>query len=127
MKINVFVSEDEIQSNPNLHDLGKLVFERYLDTKKRLNIDEMTIKVATTTCPNCNRDLSNLSENDLDGCGDPNCGKILSEEEYDLCVICHKKSPYLKSTHIDKRIGYVEGVGQTCFIGKYCKENSQNF
>ena len=127
MKINVFVSEDEISSNPNLYDLGRLVYQKYLNIKKRLNVDEMTVKDATTVCPNCNRDLSNLNENDLDGCGDPNCNKNLTEEEYDLCVICHKKSPYLKSTHIDKRIGYVIGVGQTCFQETKCKNNLEYF
>ena len=35
-------------------------------------------------------------------------------ESYDNCVVCGKQTQYKTSTHIDMRIGYVEGVGQTC-------------
>lgn len=38
----------------------------------------------------------------------------ISEDGYDLCVICGKKTQYPTETHIDYRIGYIEGVGQTC-------------
>lgn len=37
------------------------------------------------------------------------------------CVICGKETPYLISTHIDYRIGYVEGVGQLC---RTCTQDS---
>ncbi len=30
------------------------------------------------------------------------------------CVVCGKKTPYLKSTNIYQRYGYVEGAGQAC-------------
>lgn len=40
--------------------------------------------------------------------------------EYDHCVICGKQSPYTRVTHIDERIGYVEGGGQGCFNPKKC-------
>jgi hypothetical protein len=30
------------------------------------------------------------------------------------CVICKSETPYDITTHIDERIGYVEGVGQLC-------------
>jgi len=33
----------------------------------------------------------------------------------DKCVICGKDTPYDVTTHIDYRIGYVEGGGQGCF------------
>lgn len=39
---------------------------------------------------------------------------FISQDGYDLCVICRQKTPYPSHTHIDFRIGYVEGVGQTC-------------
>jgi hypothetical protein len=42
------------------------------------------------------------------------------EDEFDKCVICGKESPYLKSTHIDLRTGYVEGGGQGCFQPNGC-------
>lgn len=40
--------------------------------------------------------------------------------EYDHCVICGKQSPYTRSTHIDNRIGYIEGGGQGCFQINKC-------
>jgi hypothetical protein len=32
----------------------------------------------------------------------------------DKCVMCGAETPYEFETHIDYRIGYVEGAGQTC-------------
>ena len=40
--------------------------------------------------------------------------------EYDHCVICGKQSPYTRNTHIDSRVGYVEGGGQGCFSPNKC-------
>lgn len=31
------------------------------------------------------------------------------------CVICAALTPYDESTHIDMRVGYVEGLGQLCY------------
>jgi len=42
----------------------------------------------------------------------------------DICVICGKESPYTYSTHINLRIGYIEGAGQGCFKIKKC-ENAE--
>ena len=42
--------------------------------------------------------------------------------EKENCVICGKESPYKVSTHIDMRIGYDEGAGQTCFNPNECKK-----
>ena len=36
------------------------------------------------------------------------------DNKKDKCVVCKKETPYLTSTHIDKRINYVEGSGQLC-------------
>lgn len=38
----------------------------------------------------------------------------VSDDGYDLCVICGKKTPYKTEEHISSRLGYIEGVGQTC-------------
>jgi len=38
----------------------------------------------------------------------------------DLCISCGTETPYDFETHIDMRIGYVEGVGQLC---KSCYDN----
>jgi hypothetical protein len=32
----------------------------------------------------------------------------------EICVVCGIETPYDFETHIDYRIGYVEGVGQLC-------------
>ncbi len=39
---------------------------------------------------------------------------MVSADGYDLCVSCSKKTQYPTNTHVDARIGYVEGVGQLC-------------
>ena len=41
-------------------------------------------------------------------------------DSFDVCVICGKETPYLRSTHIDNRIGYVEGSGQGCYQTNIC-------
>lgn len=45
-----------------------------------------------------------------------------TENKFDKCVLCGKKTPYTQNTHIDYRIGYVEGSGQGCFQPKVCDE-----
>jgi hypothetical protein len=47
---------------------------------------------------------------------------IKSIDPYDKCVMCGKESPYKMSTHIDNRIGYIEGSGQGCFQPKKCRK-----
>ena len=51
--------------------------------------------------------------------------RVLKEESerpdnFDKCVICGKETPYLRSTHIDLREGYVEGGGQGCYQPNIC-------
>jgi hypothetical protein len=43
------------------------------------------------------------------------------QSKIDKCVICGKDTPYLETTHIDLRVGYVEGGGQGCFQPTVCK------
>ena len=40
----------------------------------------------------------------------------------DKCVLCGKETPYDFETHIDYRIGYVEGGGQGCFEPHMCSQ-----
>lgn len=42
----------------------------------------------------------------------------------DVCVVCGKTSPYPRNTHIEDRIGYVEGGGQGCFQPAKCNPRS---
>ena len=44
------------------------------------------------------------------------------QPQYDKCVICGKETPYLRSTHIDLREGYVEGGGQGCYQPNICEK-----
>jgi hypothetical protein len=46
--------------------------------------------------------------------------KYVDDNSYDYCIICGKQSPYSKVTHIDDRVGYIEGGGQECFQPKIC-------
>lgn len=32
----------------------------------------------------------------------------------DLCILCGKETPYDFETHVDFRVGYIEGAGQLC-------------
>jgi len=32
----------------------------------------------------------------------------------DSCILCGAETPYEETTHIDQRIGYIEGAGQLC-------------
>jgi DNA-directed RNA polymerase subunit RPC12/RpoP len=36
------------------------------------------------------------------------------KEEVDLCVLCKEPTTYKISDHVDKRSGYIEGMGQLC-------------
>jgi len=40
--------------------------------------------------------------------------KFVSEDGYDLCVICKTQTPYKTDLRIDMRNNYVEGCGQIC-------------
>jgi hypothetical protein len=44
------------------------------------------------------------------------------QDQYDKCVLCGKLSPYLKTTHVELRVGYVESSGQGCFSPTTCSK-----
>lgn len=75
-----------------------------------------------------------ISENEILGLpNDADLGAYLREkfwaernDPHDKCVLCGKISPYRRSTHIDFRIGYVEGAGQGCFQSHCCQNDSPN-
>jgi hypothetical protein len=48
--------------------------------------------------------------------------KFIDNNSYDKCLICGKESPYLQSTNIEGRVGYIVGAGQTCFMPNECDE-----
>jgi len=93
--MKIKITEEEILSIPNDIQLGSYVRKKYV-------IQKETIK----------RDVDILS-----------LGQI-QDDEQEKCLVCGKFSPYVKSTHIDMRIGFIEGGGQGCFNpGKCLKKN----
>jgi hypothetical protein len=77
------------------------------------------------TCSICGGDTSEIDYDYLVGYDHLGC--LLKEEEvrpdaFDKCVICGKETPYLRSTHIDLREGYVEGGGQGCYQPNICEK-----
>ncbi len=44
--------------------------------------------------------------------------------EKDKCILCGQDSPYEFETHIDYRVGYVEGSGQLC-VDCYLSEDKK--
>lgn len=95
MPIKIILTEKEILETPNNSELGELVRNKYWREKNIIEEPEF---------------------------GDIHFDTIIDDGfiRYDKCVICGQESPYLYSTHIDLREGYVEGVGQTCFQSKIC-------
>jgi hypothetical protein len=129
--MEVKVTKDEILSHPNDYELGKLVRNRYWElyqneinsnydehvglvigedglVKKILRAEEMN-----QTCSICGESTYRVSSEHLDGTDHLEC-VLRQNNEYDRCVICGRETSYKRGTHIDMRIGYVEGAGQTC-------------
>jgi hypothetical protein len=56
-----------------------------------------------------------MKKDDVYGPGDDDYGRNKKFwEEKDKCVMCGAETQYNKSTHIDNRDYYIEGVGQLC-------------
>lgn len=49
---------------------------------------------------------------------------LVTDDGFDVCVLCGKKSPYYKIANIENRIGYVEGAGQGCFQPNKCENTN---
>jgi hypothetical protein len=86
MKIQV--SEEEIIKNSNNFELGKLVRQKYWNTRKEVmnNRDEKGMVTELFTL----------------------------NDKIEKCVVCGRDTRYTSGTHIDMRVGYVEGAGQGC-------------
>lgn len=94
MKIEV--SEEEIIKNSNDFELGKLVRQKYWNTRSEImnNRDEHVGLV--------------IDENGM-------VTQIISpKNEIEKCVVCGRDTRYTRGTHIDLRVGYIEGAGQGC-------------
>ena len=140
MSINVILTEKEVLDTPNDAILGRLVRNKfgqarrdqegpqYDDEHFGLTIREDGLVKSINrpfTCSICGGDTSEIDYDYLVGYDHLGC--ILKEEEvkpdtFDKCVICGKETPYLRSTHIDLREGYVEGGGQGCYQPNICEK-----
>jgi hypothetical protein len=138
MSIKVTLTEKEILETPNDSMLGELTRNKYWQARRDeegpqyddedfgivIGEDGLVKKIIHPyTCSICGGDTSEIDYDYLVGYDHLGC--VLKTEEdssdtFDKCVICGKESPYLKSTHIDMRVGYVEGGGQGCFQPNNC-------
>ena len=139
MSIKVTLTEKEILDTPNDSMLGELTRNKYWQARRDhegpqyddehfgmvIGDDGLVKKIVHPyTCSICGGDTSEIDYDYLVGYDHLGCVLKVEEEtkedEYDKCVICGKESPYLRSTHIDLRTGYVEGGGQGCFQPNNC-------
>lgn len=140
MSINVILTEKEVLDTPNDAILGRLVRNKFWQARRDqegpqyddehfgLTIGEDGLVKSINrpfTCSICGGDTSEIDYDYLVGYDHLGC--VLKEEEvrpdtFDKCVICGKETPYLRSTHIDLREGYVEGGGQGCYQPNICEK-----
>jgi hypothetical protein len=138
MSINVILTEKEVLDTPNDAILGRLVRNKFWQARRDqegpqyddehfgLTIGEDGLVKSINrpfTCSICGEDTSEIDYDYLVGYDHLGC--LLKEEEvrpdaFDKCVICGKESPYLQSTNIESRVGYIVGAGQTCFTPNEC-------
>ena len=137
MSITVTITSEEILSNSNNYALGELVRNKYWQERRNQEgpprddehffldiVPDGTVKkiIRPWTCSICGKDTSDVDYDylvgyDHLGCvlqGDPKM------DEKDRCVICGQETPYLRSTNINDRVGYVEGGGQGCYQPHIC-------
>ena len=140
MSINVILTEKEVLDTPNDAILGRLVRNKFWQAKRdqegpqyddehfgvTIGEDGLVRSINRSfTCSICGGDTSEIDYDYLVGYDHLGC--VLKEEEvrpdaFDKCVICGKETPYLRSTHIDLREGYVEGGGQGCYQPNICEK-----
>ena len=139
MSIIVKIMGEEILNTPNDSALGELVRNKYWQERRNqegpptddehfyLNIGEDGLVKSIHrpwTCSVCGGDTSEVDYDYLVGFDHLGC--VLKKEQkldpnsYDKCVICGKETPYLVSTDIHHRVGYVEGGGQGCYQPNQC-------
>ena len=138
MSIQITVTEEEILATPNYYDMGKKIHDRMWQAKRdqegpqlgdehfHMSIDENGLVTSINrpwTCSICGESTEEIEYDYLVGYDHLGCVlKVEDRDQYDKCVICGKETPYLKSTHIDYRNGYVEGGGQGCYQPQICEK-----
>lgn len=130
--MEIKVTKEEIFNNPNDYELGRLVRKKYWDQHEQsimenpdehvglvINEDGSVKRIVrpqemTQTCEICGEPTYMISTEHLIGFNHIECVLKNDDGEYDKCVICGRETSYKKNTHIDLRVGYIEGAGQTC-------------
>jgi hypothetical protein len=78
----------------------------------------MSQQITMWTCKYCGKDTSEVDYDYLVGYDHLSCAldevAKAKEGEYDHCVLCGVETIYKRNTHIDLRLGYIEGAGQLC-------------
>lgn len=140
MDITVTLTQEEILNRPNDYDLGEYVRNKFWQERRNqegppvddehfmmeINPDG-TVKriIKPWVCSICGQDTSNIEYDYLVGFNHLAC--VLNGDpkmdEKDKCVICGQETPYLRSTNIYERVGYVEGGGQGCYQPHICDKN----
>lgn len=116
MSIIVNLTEEEILDTPNDYELGEKVRIKYWE-QKELETEEQKLRKMDDEKYILVSDENGL----ITGIHLPFQDEY-TENGYDKCVVCGKVSPYKTMTHIDLRMGYVEGGGQGCFQPKLCEQ-----
>jgi hypothetical protein len=73
-------------------------------------------QITMWTCQFCGQDTSNVEYDYLNGHDHLSCAlnAEIKTDKFDYCILCGVETAYKRSTHIDMRIGYIEGAGQLC-------------
>jgi hypothetical protein len=76
----------------------------------------MSQQITMWTCQFCGKDTSNIEYDYLNGYDHLSCAlnAEIKTDKFDYCILCGIETSYKRSTHIDMRIGYIEGAGQLC-------------
>jgi hypothetical protein len=73
-------------------------------------------QITMWTCQFCGQDTSNVEYDYLNGYDHLSCAlnAEFKADEFDHCILCGVETAYKRSTHVDMRLGYIEGAGQLC-------------
>ena len=75
-------------------------------------------QITMWTCQYCGKDTSNVDYDYLNGYDHLSCALEVENRakanEYEHCILCGVETAVKIGTHVDMRIGYIEGAGQLC-------------
>jgi hypothetical protein len=75
-------------------------------------------QITMWTCQFCGKDTSNVDYDYLNGYDHLSCALEADNKaranEFEHCILCGVETSVKIGTHVDMRIGYIEGAGQLC-------------